>query len=166
MARRMRWQSIVRDDRGSSLVEFAIGATLLLIAFFGVIDFSRALYAYHFVSYAAQEGSRYAMVRGNDWPSVCAAASSYDCQASSANIRSYVQGLTPPGISASNLTVTPGWPGVNADDGSVHCNTSNTQNSQGCMVKVTVAYAFNFMLPFLPKSGLTMTAASEQAIAY
>ena len=30
----------------------------------GIADFSRALYAYHFVSHAAREAARYAMVRG------------------------------------------------------------------------------------------------------
>jgi Flp pilus assembly protein TadG len=167
MANRAQWWSIVRDDRGTTLLEFAISASLLLMAFFGIMDFARALYAYHFVSYSAQEGSRYAMVRGNDWSGSCASASSYGCQASSANIQSFVQGLAPPGIAAANIVVTPSWPEQNADGTSTGCSTTTTENSQGCLVEVTVTYTFYFFTPsYLKTSSMTMTATSEKVIEY
>jgi Flp pilus assembly protein TadG len=166
MLRRLCWKSFLREDRGGTLVEFAISALVLMASFFGIMDFSRALYAYHFVSYAAQEGSRYAMVRGNDWTGSCASASSYACAASSANITSFVQGLAPMGISSGNITVTPSWPQLNADNSSTGCSTTTTQNSQGCLVKVKVTYAFHFIMPFLPNSALNMSSTSENVIEY
>jgi Flp pilus assembly protein TadG len=166
VANRASWKRFLREERGGTIVEFAVSAVVLLASFFGIMDFARALYAYHFVSFAAQEGSRYAMVRGNDWSGSCASASSYACAASSANITSYVQGLAPMGITASNITVTPSWPQLNADNAATGCNSTATQNSQGCLVKVKVTYAFHFIMPFLPGSALNMSATSEQAIAY
>jgi Flp pilus assembly protein TadG len=163
---RLSWKRFLREECGGTIVEFAISAVLLFASFFGIMDFARALYAYHFVSYAAQEGSRYAMVRGNDWSGACASATSYGCTASSANITSYVQGLATMGISSGNITATPSWPQLNADDSSSGCSTTPTQNSQGCLVKVKVSYAFHFIMPFLPLSAMNMTATSEQPISY
>jgi Flp pilus assembly protein TadG len=166
MMKRARWQRIVGEDRGEAIVEFSVSAFVLLMTMLGVIDFSRALYTYHFVSYAAQEGTRYAMVRGADWTPSCATASSYGCQASGANITSYVQSLAPPGVVASNIGVTPTWPELNADGTSTGCNTTPKENSQGCLVKVNVTYSFHFIMPFIPQTALTMSATSEKVIAY
>lgn len=163
MAKQAGWRRIGRGERGGTLVEFSIALSALLMAVFGVIDCSRALYSYHFVSYAAQQGARYAMVRGADWPGSCSSAASYDCQASKANIQSYVQGLAPPGITASNVVATPTWPGQTVNGSTTGCSTPA---AQGCVVKVQVSYTFHFMLPYLPMGGLPMTATSEQVIAY
>ena len=57
------WQ-ICRDDSGASLVEFTVSAAVLFMALFGIIQCSLGLYAYNYVSDAAREGTRYAMVRG------------------------------------------------------------------------------------------------------
>jgi Flp pilus assembly protein TadG len=166
VGRRVVLKTVLWEDGGGSLVEFAFVLLGLLMAMFCVVDFSLSMYAYHFVSYAAQEGTRYAMVRGADWPSSCASAGSYDCRASSANITSFVQGLTAPGLNASNITVTPSWPELTVDGSSTGCNTTATENSKGCMVKVQVSYSFHFIMPLFPTSALTMTSTSQQVIAY
>ena len=160
------WRRFARGERGDSLVEFSIVISMLLMAVFGVIDFSRALYSYHFVSYAAQQGSRYAIVRGGDWPSSCASATSFGCEASSANIQAYVQSLAPMGITAGNIVVTPTWPQQTVNGAATGCNTSGTQNNQGCVVKVRVSYTYHFFLPYLNLAALPMAATSEQVIAY
>jgi Flp pilus assembly protein TadG len=139
---------------------------MLLMLVFGIIDFSRALYSYHFVSCAAQQGARYAIVRGGDWPSSCATATSYSCKASATNIKTYVQSLTTLGITAGNVTVTATWPQLTVDGTTTGCNTGATEADQGCLVKVQVSYTYHFFLPYLPTAGLPMTATSEQVIAY
>ena len=48
-----------RQGRGQSLVEFAIGASLLLLLLAGVIDLGRGFYAYVVITNAAREGTRY-----------------------------------------------------------------------------------------------------------
>jgi Flp pilus assembly protein TadG len=153
---------LVKDKRGSELVEFALAAVVLLTAILGIMDCCRALYAYHFVSWAAQQGTRYAAVRGAEWGSTsCATATAFSCNATSADVVNYVQSLVNPGISASALTVQPDWPGATVNGPNSACATTH---SQGCMVKVQVSYAFSFILPFMPKSAMTFNATSERPI--
>jgi Flp pilus assembly protein TadG len=50
-----------RDERGATLLEFAIGATVFLTAMFAVIEFGRALWTHNALSDAARRGARYAI---------------------------------------------------------------------------------------------------------
>ena len=50
-----------RDERGATLVEFAIGATVFLTAMFAVVEFGRALWTHNALSDAARRGARYAV---------------------------------------------------------------------------------------------------------
>jgi len=152
---------LTRDNRGSELVEFALSATMLLTLMLGILDCCRALYAYHFVSWAAQQGTRYAAVRGADWGSSCATTATFSCNATNANVVSYVQSLVNPGISASALTVTPTWPGTTVSGSSSACAAKNTQ---GCMVVVKVSYTFSYILPFMPRSAMVFNATSQRPI--
>jgi len=51
-----------KNERGATLVEFAIGATVFLIAMFAVIEFGRLLWTHNALSDAARRGARYAAV--------------------------------------------------------------------------------------------------------
>ncbi len=161
--------SIIRDDRASELVEFALSAGVLLMAVFGIMDFSRTIYAYHFVTYAAQEGARYAIVRGADWKTSCSSSPppnftlTFDCIAADSDVQNYVRNLTPPGIDLNTVSVTTTWPGTTPGC-TKNCSVCATNNSQSCFVKVHVSYPFSFILPFLPKSAISLAATSEKAI--
>ena len=164
MPEKHKLRQIVRtlqDDTGSELVEFAMAVPILLAFLFGIMDFSRAMYCYHYVTYAAQDGARYAMVRGSDGGAGnCSASVSYDCVAQNSDVQSYVKSQTLPLISPSDLTVNATWPGTTP--GGSACSPAN---GQGCMVQVQVSYNFSFMLPFLPKSAaLNLTGTSKQVI--
>lgn len=50
------------NERGSTLVEFAIGVTVLATAVFGVIEFGRALWTHNALTDAARRGARYAVL--------------------------------------------------------------------------------------------------------
>jgi Flp pilus assembly protein TadG len=50
-----------RRERGATLVEFAIGATVFLTAMFAVIEFGRALWTHNALADAARRGARYAV---------------------------------------------------------------------------------------------------------
>ena len=50
-----------KNERGSTLVEFAIAATVLLTAIFAVLEFGRALWIHNALSDAARRGARYAI---------------------------------------------------------------------------------------------------------
>lgn len=56
----MRWTKKSRQS-GSTLVEFAIGATVFLTAMFGVIEFGRLLWTHNALADAARRGARYAV---------------------------------------------------------------------------------------------------------
>ncbi len=126
-------------QRGNALVEFAFVVTLLLSFMFGILDFGRALYTYHFVSNAAREGTRYAIVRGSTSPS----------PASQTDVRNYLNNV-PLGISASAMTVTATW---------------TPDNNPGSTVEVTVHYNFKFMMPFLPNFTVVMKSSSQMVIS-
>jgi hypothetical protein len=162
---------VVRDEAGSELVEFAVSVLVLLMLCFGIIDVSRAMYAYHFVSHAAQEGSRYAIVRGADWKTSCATSPppgftlSFDCTASTSDVQNYVRSLSLPGIDPSQISVTTTWPGTTPDCNG-NCATCSPANSQGCIVNVKIQYPFSFLLPFLPKSSFNFTGSSQKVVQY
>ncbi|HEY4356969.1 MAG TPA: TadE/TadG family type IV pilus assembly protein [Acidobacteriaceae bacterium] len=144
------------------MIEFALTSIVALSMIFGVMDFCRAMYVYHFVSYAAQEGTRYAIVRGSHWSGTsCTTTSTFACQATSANVTSFVQSIAPPGISANSMTVTTTWPGQTVSGSTTGCSTAQ---SAGCLVQVKVNVSFNFILPFLPKSAFNFSGTSEKII--
>jgi Flp pilus assembly protein TadG len=172
MNRKRIWRQLARaarDESGSELVEFAAASTLLLMVLFGIFGVCLIAYSDYFVSYAAQEGARYAMVRGNGWSSACSTTQppnftiTFGCTAASSDVQNYVQSLTMPGINQSNITATTTWPGITPDCSS-NCSACTSSNSTGCMVKVVVSYSFGLMLPFLSKSTATVTGTSEKVI--
>ncbi|MBV8066349.1 MAG: pilus assembly protein [Candidatus Eremiobacteraeota bacterium] len=133
-------------ERGASLPETAIVMAVVLAILFGIIDFGRALYTYSFVATLAREGARWAIVRGANCtmlPAPCPARSgSADIQP---YVRSLSQGVTNPNLITANL--------------SFPCNTP------GCVAQVTVQYPFSFSLPFMPKTGISMSSTSQMVIS-
>jgi Flp pilus assembly protein TadG len=161
---------IIRDESGSEQIEFALSAMVVLVLLFGVMDFCRAMYAYHFVSYAAQEAARYAVVRGHDFHGSSCQTSTYSCEAQQTDVQSYVTSLSLPLINSSKLVATATWPGTTptctGKSGSCSaCSGTNNANSSGCYVNVKVSYTFSFITPFLPKSAsFHFSGSSEQVI--
>lgn len=51
-----------KRERGSSLLEFAIAATVFLTVLFAVVEFGRALWVHNALSDAARRGARYAVL--------------------------------------------------------------------------------------------------------
>jgi Flp pilus assembly protein TadG len=51
-----------KSERGASLVEFAIAATVFLTVVFAVVEFGRALWVHNALSDAARRGARYAVL--------------------------------------------------------------------------------------------------------
>jgi Flp pilus assembly protein TadG len=164
---------LAREEHGSALVEFAVTVPLLIFLLFAVLQGMFAMYLYHYTAWAAQEGARFAMVRGatasENVTSYCGTSAppnftmAYDCEAQNNDIQNYVQSLG--AINSSNLTINTSktyiWPGTNPDGTTTGCAPIN---SKGCMVRVTATYSFN-VIPFLPFSALRMSATSEKVIA-
>lgn len=148
----------LRSDSGSALLEAALSITLIMTLLFGVIEISLGLYSYHFISNAAREGTRYAIVRGSTWQANCADYSSAGCAASKTDIQSYVQSLAFPGIDSTNLVVTPTY---SATIGGTSCDSCT---AAGDYVKVQVQYTFPLIVPFISNHSLSMSSTSEMII--
>jgi hypothetical protein len=73
------------------------------MSLFGIFGFCGALYSYNFVSDAAYEATRYALVCG----SACSGFT--DCNITSAQLQTYVRNLGYPSIIPSNLTAAATW---------------------------------------------------------
>jgi len=162
------WKKFLGDENGGSeLLEFGLTSVLLMTLMLGAVDTSRALYAYHFVTHAAQDGARYAMVRGADWTSSCSTSAPpsftmpYGCEVSNADVTNYVKSLGL--VNTSNLTVTTTWPQTTPDCSS-GCSACTTAQSKGCMVKVNVKYKFTFATPFFKQTSVNFSSTSEQVI--
>jgi Flp pilus assembly protein TadG len=156
---------LVEEEDGSSIIEFTISVTVLLMLLFGILDLSRALYIDHFVSGAAREGARYAMVRGSTFNNAsCSTPTTTSCTATQAAVTSYVQSLAPTGVSTANLTVQTTWPGT-SPSGNNCVSAVTPSNGPGCVVKVVVTDAFGFAVPYFPAAGLNLSSTATVAIS-
>ncbi|MGA2760574.1 MAG: TadE/TadG family type IV pilus assembly protein [Candidatus Cybelea sp.] len=143
-----------KRERGSSLPETAIVMAVLLGMICGIIDFGRAIYTYGFVAQLARQGARWAIVRGSQ----CTLLT--DCNATSAEVQTYVQSLAYGFITPSSVAATATWPAAG-------CPPGSSGNAPGCNVEVTVTYPFKFALPWMPTSlgTLNLTSTSEMVIS-
>jgi len=142
---------VSRGQRGTSLAEFAVCFTASMLLIMGIVDFGRAMYAYHLISDVARMGTRYAIVRGSS----CTAS---DCPATTTSVQTYVRGLAPE-LASSSMTVTTTWATTSS------CNASPA-TSAGCMVTVAVSYPFKFAaLPLLPNLTMPINSTSKMIIS-
>ncbi len=125
-------KSLSNDQRGATLVEFAIGATVFLSVMFAVLEFGRALWVHNALTDAARRGARYAVLH---------AASDED------SVKNVVVFGDPGGGSkplVDNLTT-----------GNVTVNYSNF-GLEGGTVSVSITnYQFQFLVP-LVKTAIQM----------
>jgi len=135
-----KWRKKGISEAGAAVVEFALVAFVFFIFFFGILEFSRAMFMYHHLAHAAQEGTRYAIVHGST------SGSPVDNNA----VADYVKSITP--LDPNNLNVTATWP-----DG---------DNEPKHRVIVTVTYNFKFTLPTLFNFDIPMGSSSEMVISY
>src|SRR5919199_1495740 len=54
-----------QNERGSTLVEFAIGVAVFVTALFAVLEFGRALWVHNALADAARRGARYAVLHSS-----------------------------------------------------------------------------------------------------
>jgi Flp pilus assembly protein TadG len=161
-------------QRGATTLELAFVLGLILLPMmFGIIDFSRALYSYHWVSYAARAGSRWASVNGATHSASCPGAPTSPptpCDALSGDVLSYVKSTVAPGMggtpptqcaTAGCLTVNATWLNPSSAYGGLAADCTNggtlATNSPGCIVQVQVNYYYGSTLPFIAHlSGTTL----------
>jgi Flp pilus assembly protein TadG len=145
-------------DHGASLVEYAFIVVFFMTILFGIGGFGHALYAYHFVSNAAREATRWAAVRG----STCTDDGSCAAVASKSDIQNYVKTITPQAVDFRKVTITSSWP---AQVDSPQLCTA-TPKYPGCTVQVQVQYTFNLIFPLVITSPLTLSSSSKMVIVH
>lgn len=91
MYRARRLVSIFRQNRGQSVVEFALVLPLILLVLFGITEFGRAWMTMNILTSAAREGCRLAVVTAPDVTAVTAKVTEV-CNAA---------GITPTAITVS-----------------------------------------------------------------
>lgn len=128
----------LRREGGGTLLEFAFILMLFLLLAFGIIDGARMLWAYNVMSYAAREGTRYAVVHGEE--------SGTDITAD--DIRNYVRSRALP-LNPVNVTTT--W---------------EPDKKYLSVVQVTVQYSYVSVAPLVPLPPITLTSTSRMVISY
>lgn len=172
--------SSVFNEEGSQLVEMALTCGILMALLIGLLQITLAVYSYHYVSEAAREATRWAIVRG----SACTGFT--HCNAANSDIQTYAQSLGYPGITAAHLTTHTWWYTATYDTtvtpntiagagGLTQCGTEDTPsagcNQPGNQVKVQVSYtysmgAFNLLFgKIIPSRTINITSTSAMVIS-
>lgn len=129
---------------GSAMLEFTLSAAILFTMTYGVIEIGHPYYVYSYISNAARDGARFAIVRGSTCMSWVTA-----CPATATDVQNYVLSTVMPGIDPSRLTVTTTW---------------IPNNNSGSAVRVTVNYRFSFIVPFVHLNDTIITSSSQMII--
>jgi len=131
--------SMLRDERGSLLVELALIAPMLVLITVATIDFGRILWVDTTLEPAAKESSRFASIRG---------AESFN-PATNSDIDSFARSRAV-GVDPGGLTVTVTW---------------SPNNSSGSAVRVRLSYQYEFLLgSLLPLDPLQLEGAASYVV--
>lgn len=144
---RDRW----REDRGASMVEFALISFMLVIVLMGVVEMGRMVLVYTTIANAAREGARYAIVHGADQTvSPSGPGNPCTCPDVTAVVKNFASGGL---VTTSALTITVSYP--------------DSDNNAGSRVDVKVTYPYD---PFIGYFGSLLNAnlgsTSQGVITY
>jgi Flp pilus assembly protein TadG len=161
-------QRHARDERGSAIVETALSILMLMTFIFAVMEACLGAYTFHFISEAAREATRYAIVRGSTFTTNCSAPGYANCiaqgGANTGDIATYVQNLSFPGIDPTKMQVNTTW--LNSDGTACTSPPSTLPcKDPGNQVQVTIRYDFPISLPFVSVNTWTMRSTSQMVIS-
>ena len=141
---RDRW----REDRGSSLLEFALISFTFVIILLSVVEMGRIVLVYTCIANAARAGARYAIVHGGDQ------TASPSGPGSVTNVQTVVSNFASAGlVNTALLTTTVSYP--------------NGNNTAGSPVRVTVTYPYDPLVSFFSSMlNTTLSSTSEGVITY
>jgi Flp pilus assembly protein TadG len=125
-------------NRGQTLVEFALASVVFFVLLFGIIEFGLAVWQYNMVADLAQEGARWALVRG----------SNSDSPASTLDVQTFVQSR------ALGMAVT-----VTTPDG------APSTKQPGDRVSVNVVTTFTPLAGLLPRTTLNLQSTARMIMA-
>jgi hypothetical protein len=118
----MAWlRSLLRDERGATLVEATLVFPIVLILTFGLVEFGRALWQYHTAERATAAGARWLATRHGVVGSAAPLTSELwtavvpDC---------FVNSSDPPGTNCSQVTGATGWSQTCSGAGGGNCDAT------------------------------------------
>lgn len=130
----LRMKNRRKNERGSTLVEFAIGVTVFVTAMFAVMEFGRALWVHNALTDAARRGARYATLHA---------------QTDAASVKNVVVYGNPQGTGEPML--------VNLNTEIVNVDYDNFSLNDGTVSVSIDEYQFQFVIPIF---GATITMPS------
>ena len=151
-----------KEQRGATVAEFAIVASVFFMMIFGIIEFGRLLYTHNALTDAARRGARYAALHHQSTTCVKNVTVYGDTHID----QNTCAPTGPPlinGLSAANVTVT--YEGADLDNNPSTPQTSYGMNLGTATVKIE-NYAFDLSVPLfqfrinMPTYTTTLTAES------
>lgn len=120
------------------MVEFALGAALLLMTTFAILLMGHMVFSYNSISAAAREGARFALIHGST-------------AADESSIQKVAIAAAPSlGLTTSNVTVS--FP--------QDLNVPSQLDA-----KVVINYTYNIQVPFMQSKQLTLTATAQMPVS-
>ena len=139
------FESMKKREKGQTLTEFALVATVFLLLIFSIMQMANAIYAYNTICSAAQAAVRYGVVHPP------ASTSSSDVSSASSAVQTQAIQAAP-GLNSSNLTVNVSWP-------------TDAQNSNDQDAKVQISYNYTVSIPFMSSVTLPLTTTSQMMVS-
>lgn len=135
---------LAKRSSGTSMVEFAMAATIFLMLMFATIEMAMVVYSYNTVSHAARECVRYAIVHSPTGPN----------PATTTQIQGVTVGYAdlpaPNQLTKSDVAVT--WP-----------NDPNLPSQRDAQCSISLNYSLR--IPFLPSKTLPLTATARMLVS-
>jgi Flp pilus assembly protein TadG len=126
-----------RGERGQALVEFAFASVVFLMTIFGTLQFGLMVWRYNMISNLAQEGARWASVRGT---------TSTIVNAGSTDVQNFLD------TRSTGFTIT----ATTAPD---------PVGAQGSIVTVQVQTTFAPLTGIVPMSTLTLSSTAQMVVS-
>jgi Flp pilus assembly protein TadG len=149
------WRDVARRSRGwlrgQTYAEFLMVVLPTLLLIFGITSFGMTVYTYSFLSNAARDAVRYAIVHGSKSTS----------PASSDAIQTFVRNEAK-GLNPTSITVSSCW---NPQAPPNQCPGPTGNNAPGKAVSVTVSYNFHPLYPFATVT-LPLSSSAQMVISY
>jgi Flp pilus assembly protein TadG len=143
---------ILRETDGQTIIEFALASAMFFATIFGILEYGQAVWRSNMVSTLAQEGARWAAVRGGG-------ASGGISPAYASDVQTYVSARAV-GLSVVATTYTV--------DANKNCTTTTTDPrdlSAGDGVCVKVTNTFQLLTAFIPHASLTFHGTAQMTMA-
>ncbi len=138
-----------RNQDGATLVEFAVSSILFFTVLFGIIDFGQSVWRYNMMADLAQEGARWAAVRGK---------TSGTAKASAVDVQTYVRARSP-------INVTVNTTATNAAHECIETAVDPLDLAPGDGFCVTVVGSYARVTSLIPIPSLTLTGRAQMIIA-